>query len=277
MPATTAAATPFREAPRVLGLTGRIEKKALVWMAARVPAAVTPDHLTLLGLVATLACGIAYALAGSQPWLLLVVNAGLVLNWLGDSLDGTLARHRRRERPRFGFYVDHLVDAFGALFLVGGLAVSGLMTPIVGAALLVAYFLLGIQTYLAAYTIGRFKISWGGLGGTELRLLLAGLNVLVMLRPRFAVAGSSWLVFDAVGATVTAALLVVSVVAGVRGTLALAREEGWARTAHGAASSIRTMDATEGRGNPVAPPPPYRLPGIPPTGIGRPPRPLEGA
>ena len=166
---TTAAATPFREAPRVLGLTGRVEKRALVWMAARVPAAVTPDHLTLLGLVATLACGVAYAFAGSQAWLLLVVNAGLVLNWLGDSLDGTLARHRRHERPRFGFYVDHLVDAFGALFLVGGLAVSGLMTPLVGAALLVAYFLLGIQTYLAAYTIGRFKISWGGLGGTELR------------------------------------------------------------------------------------------------------------
>jgi phosphatidylglycerophosphate synthase len=250
---TTAAATPFREAPRVLGLTGRIEKRALVWMAARVPAAVTPDHLTLLGLVATLACGVAYAFAGSQAWLLLVVNAGLVLNWLGDSLDGTLARHRRHERPRFGFYVDHLVDAFGALFLVGGLAVSGLMTPLVGAALLVAYFLLGIQTYLAAYTIGRFKISWGGLGGTELRLLLAALNVLVMFRPRVDLAGSSWLVFDALGATATAALLVVSVVAGVRGTLALAREEGWAKPDPG--RSANAMDADDGarKGTPIAP------------------------
>jgi phosphatidylglycerophosphate synthase len=227
---TTAEATEFREAPRVLGLTGRVEKKALLWMAARVPAAVTPDHLTLLGFAATIACGAAYGLSGRWPWLLLVVNAALAVNWLGDSLDGTLARHRRHERPRFGFYVDHLVDAFGALFLLGGLAASGLMTPLVGASLLVAYFLLAIQTYLAAYTIGRFKISWGGLGGTELRVLLAALNVLVFVRPRVFVAGSPWLVFDLVGAATAAALLVVSVVAGVRGTLALAREEGWART-----------------------------------------------
>jgi phosphatidylglycerophosphate synthase len=228
---TTAGATAFREAPRVLGLTGRVEKKALLWMASRVPAAVTPDHLTLLGFAATIACGTAYALCGRWPWLLLVVNAALAVNWLGDSLDGTLARHRRHERPRFGFYVDHLVDAFGALFLLGGLAASGLMTPLVGASLLVAYFLLAIQTYLAAYTIGRFKISWGGLGGTELRVLLAALNVLVLVRPRVFVAGSPWLVFDLVGAGTAAALLVVSVVAGVRGTLALAREEGWARPA----------------------------------------------
>jgi phosphatidylglycerophosphate synthase len=227
----TATAAPFKEAPRVLGLTGRIEKRALVWMAARVPDAVTPDHLTLLGLVALLACGVAYALSGPRPWLLHVVNAGLALNWLGDSLDGTLTRHRRHERPRFGFYVDHLVDAFGALFLVGGLAVSGLMTPIVGASLLVAYFLLSIQTYLAAYTIGRFKISWAGLGGTELRIALALLNLVVMWRPRVGLAGSSFLLFDVVCVTAAAALVVVSVVAGVRGTLALAREEGWGRTA----------------------------------------------
>jgi phosphatidylglycerophosphate synthase len=151
------------------------------------------------------------------------------VNWLGDSLDGTLARHRGTERPRFGFYVDHLVDAFGALFLVGGLSASGLMSPLAGAALLVAYFLLAIQTHLAAYTIGRFKISWAGLGGTELRLALAALNVVVLVHPRATLAGASWLVFDLASGLATAALMVVSVVAGVRGTIALAREEGWAR------------------------------------------------
>jgi len=229
----TATATPFEEAPRVLGLTGRVEKKVLAWMAARVPDGVTPDHLTLLGLLALLGCGVAYAFSGSWPWLLHAVNAGLALNWLGDSLDGTLARHRRHARPRFGFYVDHLVDAFGALFLIGGLAVSGLMTPIVGAALLVAYFLLAIQTYLAAYTIGRFKISWAGLGGTELRMALAALNLVVMWRPRVELAGSSFLLFDVVCVTATAALVVVSVVAGIRGTRALAREEGWGRPGTG--------------------------------------------
>jgi phosphatidylglycerophosphate synthase len=226
---TPSAATPFREAPRVLGITGRAEKRALAFLAARVPGAVTPDHLTLLGFLATVAGGVAYALSGRHPWLLLAVNGALAVNWLGDSLDGTLARHRGTERPRFGFYVDHLVDAFGALFLVGGLSASGLMSPLAGAALLVAYFLLAIQTHLAAYTIGRFKISWAGLGGTELRLALAALNVVVLVHPRATLAGASWLVFDLASGLAAVLLVVVSVVAGVRGTIALAREEGWAR------------------------------------------------
>ena len=140
----------FREAERHLaGLTARAEKRALLWLAPRTPGWVTSDHLTLLGLGAMAACGALYALAGRLPWLLLLVNAALALNWLGDSLDGTLARHRRVERPRFGFYVDHLADAFGALFVLGGLALSGLMSPLVAAAFLAAYYLLAIETYLA--------------------------------------------------------------------------------------------------------------------------------
>lgn len=240
MSSTTTAgrASAFREAPRVLGLTARIEKTALVWIAARLPDAVTPDQLTLLGLLATVGGGAAYAFAGSWPWLLLVANLALAVNWLGDSLDGTLARQRRSERPRFGFYVDHLADAFGALFVVGGLALSGLMTPLVAAAFLIAYFLLAIQTYLAAYAIGRFKISWAGFGGTELRLALAALNLLVLLRPRVTIGRTSWLVFDLAAAVAAASLLVVSLIAGVRGTLALAREEGWAKPA--TASSPRS-------------------------------------
>jgi hypothetical protein len=105
------------------------------------------------------------------------------------------------------------------------------MSPLPAATLLVAYFLLAIETYLATYAIGRFQISWGPLGGTELRILLAVLNVWVMLRPRVRFAGGEWLVFDLVGVAVAAALLVIAVVAGVRGTRALAREEGWARAA----------------------------------------------
>jgi phosphatidylglycerophosphate synthase len=174
------------------------------------------------------ACGALYALAGRLPWLLLLVNVGLAVNWLGDSLDGTLARYRRVERPRFGFYVDHLVDAFGALLVLGGLALSGLMSPLVAAGFLVAYFLLAIETYLATYAIGRFKISWGPFGGTELRILLAVVNGLVFFQPRVSVGGSSWLVFDVLGVGATAALGVLAVVAGIRGTRALALAEGWA-------------------------------------------------
>ena len=219
----------FREAERHLaGFTARAEKRALLWLAPRTPGWVTSDHLTLLGLLATAACGALYALAGRHPWLLLLVNAGLALNWLGDSLDGTLARYRHVERPRFGFYVDHLVDAFGALFILGGLASSGLMSPLVAAALLSAYYLLAIETYLATYAVGRFKISWGPFGGTELRIVLALLNGLVFFQPGVAAGPSSWLVFDVLGVTATAILGLLAVVAGVRGTLALALAEGWA-------------------------------------------------
>ena len=173
------------------------------------------------------ACGALYALAGRLPWLLLAVNLGLAVNWLGDSLDGTLARYRHVERPRFGFYVDHLVDAFGALLVLGGLALSGLMSPLVAAGFLVAYFLLAIETYLATYAIGRFKISFGPLGGTELRIVLAALNVVVLFRPRIpgrvVVAG-----FRRPGPGRGGRPRCRRGGAGVRGTRALAREEGWA-------------------------------------------------
>ena len=182
---TTAQSSGFHEAQRHLaGLTAHAEKRALLWLAPRTPRRVTSDHLTLLGLLAMVACGVLYGLAGRHPWLLLLVNVGLVLNWLGDSLDGTLARYRGVERPRFGFYVDHLVDAFGVLFVLGGLAFSALMSPLVAAGLLVAYYLLSIETYLATYAIGRFKISWGPFGGTELRIVLAVVNALVFVQPR---------------------------------------------------------------------------------------------
>ncbi len=257
----TAQARAFHEAERHLaGLTARAEKRALLWLAPRVPGRVTSDHLTLLGLVSMAACGLLYAASGRWPWLLVLVNVALALNWLGDSLDGTLARHRRVERPRFGFYVDHLVDAFGAVFVLGGLAVSGLMSPLVALGFLVAYFLLSIETYLATYAIGRFKISWGPVGGTELRILLAALNVLVLFRPRLSLGASSWLAFDVVGLCASGGLALLAVVAGVRGTRALARVEGWApaesaRTGGDLGSATGTGPPDPG-GSPRPPDPP---------------------
>jgi phosphatidylglycerophosphate synthase len=219
----------FKVAERHLtGVTARAERRALLWLAERTPAVVTSDHLTLLGLLAMAASGALYAFSGRNPWLLLLVNVALAFNWLGDSLDGTVARYRGVERPRFGFYVDHLVDAFGALFVLGGLALSGLMSPLVAAGFLLAYDLLAIETYLATYAIGRFKMSWGPVGGTELRILLAAANAFVLVRPRLSVGGASWLVFDVLGAGATAVLVILAVVAGIRGTRALARSEGWA-------------------------------------------------
>jgi archaetidylinositol phosphate synthase len=153
-------------------LAGR-EKQLLVWMAERTPAWINSDHLTLLGLVAQALAGVSYALARWNRGALLAVIFFLALNWLGDSLDGTLARVRNRQRPRYGFYVDHMVDSFGALFLMGGLALSGFMHPALAIALLIAFLLLSIQSYLATYALGEFHLSFWRFGPTELRILLA--------------------------------------------------------------------------------------------------------
>ncbi len=237
MPSTSLEGS-FVEARRVLsGFTAGPERRALAWLAPRVPAFVTSDHLTLLGLGSLAVCGALYAFSAGRPWPLLLVNVALALNWLGDSLDGTLARYRRCERPRFGFYVDHLADAFGALFVLLGLGCSGLMAPASAAAVLIAYFLLAIETYLAAYAIGTFKISWGPFGGTELRIGLAALNLAAAARPRVWLGGAEWLLFDVVGAAAAAGLLIVTAVAAVRGTRALVRAEGWAPAGPGRPST----------------------------------------
>lgn len=220
----------FREARRELsGLTSRAEGRLLQWLAARTPPAIHSDHLTLLGLAGMALCGASYALSGGRPWLLLLVNVGLALNWLGDSLDGTLAHYRDRQRPRFGFYVDHLVDAIGALFVLVGLGLSGRMSPLVAATVLVAYYLLAIETYLATYAIGTFRISWGPFGGTELRIVLAAVNVAALARPAVTVAGRSLPLFDLIGLPAAATLVLLAVTAGIRGTRALLRQEGSAR------------------------------------------------
>ena len=220
---TTAVTTGFQEAPRELGVTGSVEKRALLWLAARMPERVESDHLTALGFGATLAAALLYAASASHPWMVLLVNAALLANWFGDSLDGTLARFRGRSRPRYGFYVDHLVDSIGVAALVLGLAVSGLMGPTVAAAVLVAYLLLSIEIFLATYTLARFKIAYGGLGGTELRIALALVNVAVFLWPGPLPLGVR--LFDVAGMAVTAVLGVAFTVSAVRNATRLRAAE----------------------------------------------------
>src|SRR5260221_8619818 len=206
MPSPTGASgTEYREAKRELtGWTAGLEKRALAWLAAHLPASVTPDRLTVLGLVAMLPGGEAYEGSGRHPGLLWAVNLALALNLFGDSLDGTLARHRGTLRPRYGFYVDHVSDVFGALFLVAGLGLSGHMAPGVAAGLLVAYLLFSVNLYLATHTLGRFKMSYGPVGGTELRLILVAANVALMAWPRVWLLGRPVRLFDIVGGGATA-------------------------------------------------------------------------
>ena len=196
------------------GLTAGVERDALRWLAARTPSWVGPDHLTLIGAAGLGLAGAAYAASGRWPWLLLVVNLGLVVNWLGDSLDGTVARYRRRTRPRYGHYVDHVVDALGAVALLGGLGASGWIGAPVAFALLTVYLLFLVHMGFAARTTGRCTMSYSGVGGTELRLGLAAVNTIVLWQPRVVLGETPVLVLDLVGsaALVGMALLLVRAV-----------------------------------------------------------------
>ena len=201
----------FNEARREhKSLTAAAEKKLLVWIAERLPPWINADHLTSLGLLAFLAGGVCYWLCARDHAWLHAVNACLVLNWLGDSLDGTVARVRQKLRPRYGFYVDHMVDALAALFLLLGLAYSTLITPAVAIALLVAYFFLTINMGYATHALGVFKISFGAMGGTEMRILLALVNLAVLCWPQVEIAGRSVLLFDVFGFVATVAVAVTA-------------------------------------------------------------------
>ena len=160
-----------------------LEKKTLVWLAERTPAGVNSDHLTLLGFAGQLMAGGFYALSRWNKYYLLAVIACLAVNWLGDSLDGTLARFRQQQRPRYGFYVDHMVDTVGAIAMMSGLAFSGYMQPWIAIGLLIAFLALSLQSYLATYTIGEFRLSFWSFGPTELRLLLAVGNLALLRWP----------------------------------------------------------------------------------------------
>ena len=201
----------FQEARREhKSLTAAAEKKLLVWIAQRLPPWINADHLTSLGLLAFLAGGLFYWLCRRDPAWLHAVNACLVLNWLGDSLDGTVARVRQKLRPRYGFYVDHMVDALAALFLLVGLAYSTLITPAVAIALLVVYFFLTINMGYATHALGVFKISFGAVGGTEMRILLAVVNLVVLRWPRLQIGDLSVLLFDIFGIFATIAVAVTA-------------------------------------------------------------------
>jgi archaetidylinositol phosphate synthase len=201
------------------------EKRALLWLAARTPDRIGPDHLTVLGLAAQIGAGVFYALAAFDRYALLPVIACLTLNWLGDSLDGTLARVRQRLRPRYGFYVDHMVDSFGALALMGGLALSGYMHPAIAISLLIAFLMLSIQSYLATHALGEFRISFWRFGPTELRILLAIGNLALFWKPVVHIFGGTYRLFDVGGAIGLAGMGSMVVVFTLQNTVRLYREE----------------------------------------------------
>ena len=203
----------------------RSEKRALIWMAERLPRWVNSDHLTGLGLLAMVGAGAAFWMSTWSQLALLGVVAGLAVNWFGDSLDGTVARVRDQQRPNYGFYVDHVIDILSALFLFGGLGLSPYMSPVVALLLLVAYLMVSAEVYLATHARGIFRISMFKVGPTELRILLA-IGTLYLFRTSVVeLFGARYLLFDVGGTVAIAGMFGALLCSTARNTLALYRAE----------------------------------------------------
>ena len=211
--------TNYREAKRVhTSLLAAAEKRLLIWMAERLPGSVNSDHLTVLAGLAMAVAGVCYSIGPGSPLAMGVAILMLGLNWFGDSLDGTLARVRHHERPRYGFYVDHVLDVVGILFLLTGFAMGGLMTPVVAAGFLVAYYLLMVEIALATHAVGTFRISFWKFGPTELRILLAAGTLQLLRSPHVTIAGERLLLFDIAGVIAIGALLITFIASAARNT-----------------------------------------------------------
>ena len=206
-------------------LLAAAEKRALIWLATRLPRWVTPDQLTFLGLVAMIGIGVAYYVSARHYAYLLAASLGLVVNWFGDSLDGTLARVRKMERPKYGYYLDHLVDAFGTSFMLLGLAYSGFMSPPLGIALLTLYLIMSINVYLATHTVGVFSISFARLSPTEGRILLIVLNITLIFVKEVRLFSWRVNILDAVAGIAGILLLVLILRNAVRNLSSLNRTE----------------------------------------------------
>ena len=152
------------------------ERPVLLWLAARVPRTIRSNHLTGLGVLGATGAGVAYALTNfSHAWLW-VASAMLVVNWIGDSLDGTLARVRGTQRPKYGYYLDHVVDAYSTAVIGLGLGLSPYVYLGIGLGIVIVYLAMSINVYLESTVFGVFKISYGRIGPTEVRLILILLN-----------------------------------------------------------------------------------------------------
>jgi phosphatidylglycerophosphate synthase len=208
-------------------LLARPEARVLEWIARRLPARVMPDHLTFLGVLAAVGIAAAYALSNRDPAWLWAASGLLVVHWLGDSLDGTLARVRRTERPRYGYYLDHLVDAVATALIGIGLGLSPHMLLVTGLAIVVAYLVLSINTYLETNALGVFSLGYGRLGPTEARLALIAVNVALALglAPAVTVAGVGLGFVDLVGLGLVALMLGGLGVRAARNLRELARRE----------------------------------------------------
>jgi archaetidylinositol phosphate synthase len=160
-------------------LLGPIERPALQWLAAHSPAWMTPDKLTAIGTAGAFLIFFSYLATRIHPGFLWLASLGLLINWYGDSLDGTLARYRKIQRPKYGFFIDHTVDAFNEALVVLGIGLSIYVTFNVAALALIGYLMLSVYVYVRTFVDGVFQISYGKLGPTEVRVIIVALNTVM--------------------------------------------------------------------------------------------------
>lgn len=201
------------------------ERRLLIAIARRLPACMNSDHLTLLALASMLGAAAAFAVLPSAPWAAPMFVALLALNWFGDSLDGTLARVRHLERPRYGYYVDHVIDLAGTAALLIGMSASGLMTPTLAFALLATYLLVAAESFLGTHARGVFRMAFAGVGPTELRLILAAGALKAAAAPSVTIGGRDMLLLDVGAVVAIVGLAIAFVTASVRNSIALYRAE----------------------------------------------------
>jgi archaetidylinositol phosphate synthase len=207
------------------GLLAFPEKKALNWLAQQAPRWINSDHLTALGLTAMLTAGVGYWMAGRNKYGLILVVASLIVNWFGDSLDGTLARFRNCQRPRYGYYVDHVTDLFGITVMLCGMALSGYMSHLIAVALLAAFVLVEAEVFLATHVQQIFRLSCFRIGPTELRIVLAIGTLYLLHSPHIHLAGRKVMLFDVGGVVAIAGLLSAFLFSAVRNSWALYKAE----------------------------------------------------
>jgi archaetidylinositol phosphate synthase len=201
------------------------EKAILLRIVRLIPHWINSDHLTILGFLAQCLAGVCYGISRWHPSALLFGIVFIALNWLGDSLDGTLARFRKLERPRYGFYVDHLTDTIAAPFLMGGLAFSGYIHPAIAFGMLVSFLMLSIEAYLSTYTLGRFRLSYWMFGPTEIRILLAVGNMALLNHSIVKLFGLRFRLFDIGGSIAILGMTIMLIVSAIAHTAKLYREE----------------------------------------------------
>ena len=208
-------------------LLGPLERPAIAWLVEHMPHWVTPDHLTILGFGASILTGVSYALTDIDKNYLWLANLGFILNWVGDSLDGNLARYRKIERPKYGFFIDHTIDAASEVIIFIGIGLSPYVDLTLALLALVGYLCMANLVYITTSVEGVFKISYGRLGPTEIRALaiLANITVYFIGNPQISLPWINLSLYNLIVSVIVALLVIFFVNTTVKQAIRFERED----------------------------------------------------